>query len=57
MRTILNDSELAASMGKAAVERAQAYTWRAAAERLRDLYAELGVESLVTCHGIGEEPT
>jgi D-inositol-3-phosphate glycosyltransferase len=56
-RTILNDSELAASMGKAAVERAQAYTWRAAAERLRDLYAELGVESLVTCHGIGEEPT
>ncbi|MGK0273651.1 MAG: D-inositol-3-phosphate glycosyltransferase [Ilumatobacter sp.] len=57
MRTILNDSELAASMGKAAVERAKAYTWRAAAERLRDLYAELGVESLVTCHDVGEEST
>jgi D-inositol-3-phosphate glycosyltransferase len=57
MRTILNDSELAASMGKAAVERAKAYTWRAAAERLRDLYAELGVESLVTCHDDGEEST
>ena len=57
MRTILNDSELAASMGKAAVERAKAYTWRAAAERLRDLYAELGVESLVTCHDAGEEST
>ena len=57
MRKILNDSELAASMGKAAVERAQAYTWRAAAERLRDLYAELGVESLVTCHGASEEST
>lgn len=55
MRTILNDSELAASMGKAAVERAKAYTWRAAAERLRDVYAELGAESLVTCHGADEE--
>ena len=57
MRTILNDSELAASMGKAAVERAKAYTWRAAAERLRDVYADLGAESLVTCHHAGEEPT
>ena len=57
MRTILNDSELAASMGKAAVERAKAYTWRAAAERLRDVYADLGAESLVTRHHAGEEPT
>ncbi len=57
MRKILNDSGLAASMGKAAVERAMAYTWRSAAERLRDLYAELGVGSLVTCHDAGEEST
>jgi len=57
MRTILNDSELAASMGKAAVERAKAYTWRAAADRLLDVYAELGVGTLVTCHDAGEEST
>jgi D-inositol-3-phosphate glycosyltransferase len=55
MRTILNDSELAASMGKAAVERAKAYTWRAAAERLLEVYAELGVGTLVTCHNADEE--
>lgn len=57
MRTILNDSELAASMGKAAVERAKAYTWRAAAERLLEVYAELGVGTLVTCHDADEEST
>jgi D-inositol-3-phosphate glycosyltransferase len=57
MRTILNDSELAASMGKAAVERAKAYTWRAAAERLLEVYAELGVGTLVTCHNAEEEST
>ena len=57
MRTILNDSELAESMGKAAVQRAKAYTWRAAAERLLDVYAELGVGTLVTCHDAGEEST
>jgi D-inositol-3-phosphate glycosyltransferase len=57
MRRILDDSELAASMGKAGVERAKDYTWRAAAERLRDVYAELGAGTLVTCHGVGEEST
>ena len=57
MRTIFNDSELAASMGKAAVERAKAYTWRAAAERLLEVYAELGVGTLVTCHDADEEST
>ena len=44
-------------MGKAGVERAKDYTWRAAAERLRDVYAELGAGTLVTCHGVGEEST
>ena len=57
MRTILNDSELAASMAKAAVERAKAYTWRAAAERLLEVYAELGVETLITCHDAAEALT
>lgn len=57
MRTILNDSELAASMAKAAVERAKAYTWRAAAERLLEVYAELGVGTLITCHDAAEALT
>ncbi len=47
---ILDDPELAASLGKAAEERARSYTWRAAAERLQALYADLGVGELVSCH-------
>ena len=48
--TILDDPELASSMGRAAEERARAYTWRSAAERLQSLYAELGADEPISCH-------
>ena len=48
--TILDDADLAASMSTAAVARARSYTWRAAADRLRSLYADLAVDDLVSCH-------
>ncbi len=48
--TILDDSDLAAAMSQAAQKRALAYTWRSAAERLRSLYSDLGVGTLVSCH-------
>ena len=47
---ILGDADLAASMSAAAVVRARSYTWRAAAERLRSLYADLGIGEQVSCH-------
>ena len=37
-------------MGNAAEEHARPYTWRAAAERLQSLYADLGADELVSCH-------
>ena len=50
MAEILSDDELKASMGEAAVERAGEYTWRAAANRLSDLYDDLLRTDPVTCH-------
>lgn len=50
MAKILDDADLAATMGAAAEERARAYTWRAAADRLRSLYVDLGVAEVVSCH-------
>jgi D-inositol-3-phosphate glycosyltransferase len=49
---ILADPLLAASMSVAAAERAGAYTWAAAAHRLRTMYGELAVRELVA----GERP-
>lgn len=49
MAEILGDDELRASMGKAAVVRAGDYTWRAAADRLSDLYDDLVGSELVSC--------
>ncbi|MGB3735441.1 MAG: glycosyltransferase [Ilumatobacter sp.] len=50
MAEILSDDELRATMGKAAVARAADYTWRAAADRLSDLYEDLVGSELVSCH-------
>jgi D-inositol-3-phosphate glycosyltransferase len=47
---ILDDPDLASSMGSAAEARALAYTWRAAAERLQALYIDLDADQLVSCH-------
>ncbi len=44
---VLDDPDRAASMGAAAAERASAYTWRAAAARLRRLYTDLTSRQLV----------
>ncbi len=46
---VLSDPELAAHMGARAAERAQLYTWSAAAGRLRRCYADLAERSLVSC--------
>ena len=50
MARILDDADLAATMGAAAEKRARAYTWRAAADRLQSLYVDLGVAEVVSCH-------
>jgi len=49
MHEILSDDELRAAMGDAAVERAQRYTWRAAAERLQSLYDDIVAGPAVRC--------
>lgn len=46
---IIADPGLAASMSAAAVERASGYTWRSAADRLRNLYCQIGIGELVAC--------
>lgn len=46
---ILGDRSLAQAMSDAAAERARRYTWSIAAARLRRLYADLTVKSLVEC--------
>ena len=43
------DEERATSLSTNAVILAQNYTWRAAAERVRDLSAQLRSSALVTC--------
>lgn len=50
MAEILGDDEMRASMSKSAVARAADYTWRAAAQRLSDLYDDLIGSELVSCH-------
>lgn len=56
MAEILNDDELRATMGEAAVVRAADYTWRSAAGRLSDLYGDLVEDDLVSCHDPHDEP-
>lgn len=46
---IVSDPHLAAKMSAAAVARASDYTWRRAANRLRNLYCQIGVGELVAC--------
>ncbi len=50
MAKILNDRALAADLSAAAVERASRFTWRAAADRMQQLYRELPATTLVSCH-------
>jgi D-inositol-3-phosphate glycosyltransferase len=49
IRAVLDDSDRAARMGRAAAQLAAGYTWRSAAERLRGVYADLAARRLVTC--------
>ena len=46
---ILKDEDRARRLGNTAAQRARAYTWSIAAARLRRLYAELTLRSLVEC--------
>jgi D-inositol-3-phosphate glycosyltransferase len=46
---ILGNDALRASMSRAAVARADAYTWPAAAGRLRRLYGDIAARQLITC--------
>ncbi|QGG96914.1 glycosyltransferase [Actinomarinicola tropica] len=49
VRRILADDRLATTLGDAAVALARGYTWSTTAGRLRRLYADLSVRSLVDC--------
>ncbi|MFN3256044.1 MAG: glycosyltransferase [Ilumatobacter sp.] len=49
LASILGDDALQAAMGAAAVDNARRYTWRAAAQRLRELYIDLAHRPLVEC--------
>jgi D-inositol-3-phosphate glycosyltransferase len=46
---LLDDPTLARRLGAYGAQRAMAYTWRAAARRLDDLYSRLPVRDLVAC--------
>jgi D-inositol-3-phosphate glycosyltransferase len=46
---VLDNPQLAASLGDAAASRARRYTWSTSAARLRRLYADLGARRLVEC--------
>jgi D-inositol-3-phosphate glycosyltransferase len=48
-RTLLDDPDLAASVGRAAAARAAGYCWSITAARLRRLYSDLTDRSLVEC--------
>lgn len=48
-RRILDDRRLAASLSAGAAEGARRYTWRAAAERLANLYLDLSLGARVEC--------
>ncbi len=49
VRTLLTDPAFAARMGADAARRSQGYTWSTAAARLRRVYADLALRSLVDC--------
>ncbi|WP_426574358.1 glycosyltransferase [Aquihabitans sp. McL0605] len=49
VRTLLASPERAARMGADAAVRAQGYTWSTAAARLRRIYGDLSLRSLVDC--------
>lgn len=49
LREVLYDPLVADAMGRAAAERAGRYTWSTTAARLRRVYADLTVRSLVHC--------
>jgi D-inositol-3-phosphate glycosyltransferase len=49
IKQILDDPQLAASMGRRGAARARQYTWGFAAARLRRVYADLTVRELVAC--------
>jgi D-inositol-3-phosphate glycosyltransferase len=46
---VLDNPQLASSLGDAAAARARRYTWSTSAARLRRLYADLGARRLVEC--------
>jgi hypothetical protein len=46
---VLSDPGLAAELGRNAAARAAGYTWSIAAARLRRLYSDLVVRTLVQC--------
>ncbi len=46
---VLDNPQLASSLGDAAATRARRYTWSTSAARLRRLYADLGARRLVEC--------
>jgi D-inositol-3-phosphate glycosyltransferase len=46
---VLDNPQLASSLGAAAASRARRYTWSTSAARLRRLYADLGARRLVEC--------
>jgi D-inositol-3-phosphate glycosyltransferase len=46
---LLDEAGLAASVGEAAARRARGFTWSTTAARLRRLYADLSVRTLVSC--------
>jgi D-inositol-3-phosphate glycosyltransferase len=46
---VLDNPQLASSLGDAAASRARRYTWSTSAARLRRLYADLGARRLVEC--------
>jgi len=49
VRAVLADDRWAGRLGAAAARRAQDYTWSTAAARLRRIYADLALRSLVDC--------
>jgi D-inositol-3-phosphate glycosyltransferase len=49
IRRVLYDPSVAEAMGRAAARRAGRYTWSTTAGRLRRVYADLSVRSLVRC--------
>lgn len=49
LRTIIDNPDHAARMGERGAQRSRRYTWSLAAARLRRVYADLAIDSLVAC--------